>query len=81
MSVQKPKRTIDKLGRIVIPNDIRKSACLGPGDEVTFEMSGRSILLTPVTERCVLCGSKYDLVSFCDKHVCETCIKSLKLVL
>ncbi len=80
MKYEKPKRSIDKMGRIVIPNDIRKATGLNVGDEVTFEVSGTGILIVPVTKHCTLCGSKYDLVSYCDKYVCKTCIKSLKMI-
>ena len=80
MPQQKPKRCIDKMGRIVIPNDLRKSVGLEVGDEVSFEISGKGILIIPVTKHCAFCNSKHDLVEFCDKFVCKSCVKELKMM-
>lgn len=80
MKQEKPRRNIDKMGRLVIPNDLRRAVGLETGDEVSFEVSGTGILIIPVTGHCSFCGSKHDLVSFCDKYVCKSCIKELKMI-
>lgn len=80
MKNEKTTRTIDKMGRIVIPNDIRKAIGLNLGDEVSIEISGKGVLIVPLTQRCVLCGSKYELISYCDKLICNSCIKELKML-
>lgn len=80
MPADKTKRCIDKMGRIVIPNDFRKSLGLNIGDEVNLEISGTGILITPVTGHCIFCNSKYELVEYFDKYVCQSCLKSMKLL-
>lgn len=78
--MKKAIRSIDKMGRIVIPNDIRKATGLQTGDEVSIEISGTGILLNPVTKHCAFCSSKYELVSYCDKYICQNCIKAMKMI-
>ena len=78
--MKKAIRSIDKMGRIVIPNDIRKATGIMTGDEVSIEISGTGILLNPVTKRCAFCSSKYELVSYLDKCICPNCIKALKMM-
>ena len=80
MPQDKPKRCIDKMGRVVIPNDIRKATGLQIGDEVTFEISGTGILIIPVTEHCVICGSKHDLCEYYGKPICRSCITDIKMM-
>ena len=80
MASDKTRRYIDKMGRIVIPNDFRKTTGMNIGDEVNLEISGTGILITPVTPHCAFCNSKYDLIAHCDKYVCQNCIKSLKML-
>ena len=80
MKTGKPTKCIDKAGRVVIPKDIRRAVGLDIGDEVSFEISGKGVLILPVSATCALCGSKYDLVPCYDKHVCKNCIKTLKMI-
>jgi AbrB family looped-hinge helix DNA binding protein len=49
-------RRIDRLGRIVIPAEIRQALALVPGDYVTFEIEGGAIVLRPGGAPCPTCG-------------------------
>ena len=41
-------RSIDKMGRIVIPRDVRQAMGLTAGDSVTIRITQEGILLCPV---------------------------------
>ena len=70
-------RQIDNLGRVVIPRDIRRQLDLKCGDDITMEADGNKLIVLKAQNRCVLCNSKRDLVTFNDKFVCRECIKLL----
>lgn len=78
MNHDKVIRQIDNLGRVVIPKDLRLELGIDCGDKIAFETEGNKIIITKPGKNCILCGSKYDLVSHCDKYVCQSCIKTLK---
>ena len=50
------ERKIDSVGRIVIPAEIRQTLGLVEGDVLDIEVRAGAILLTPLSERCALCG-------------------------
>jgi transcriptional pleiotropic regulator of transition state genes len=50
------ERKIDRLGRIVIPSEIRQRFGLSVGDHIDIAVDGHSIVLTPMIERCAECG-------------------------
>jgi AbrB family transcriptional regulator, transcriptional pleiotropic regulator of transition state genes len=49
-------RKVDGLGRIVIPAEIRDHFGLHVGDHLDIHIDGDAIVLTPMVERCPLCG-------------------------
>jgi len=49
-------RRIDRLGRIVIPSEIRQALALVPGDFITVEIERGVIVLRPGGEPCPTCG-------------------------
>lgn len=72
-------RTVDKMGRIVIPKEIRKY--LGVQNEVdSFEifMEGELIVLKKYQPACIFCDNICDCVEFNKKAVCKNCIDKLK---
>ena len=40
-------RNIDKMGRIVVPRDLRQALGLSAGDEVSLRITEEGVLLTP----------------------------------
>ena len=80
MSSDKTVRTIDKMGRVVIPNDLRKQIGLEIGDEISFSVSGKSIVITPITNHCSFCNSKNELIPYFGKYICKHCIKEVKML-
>lgn len=72
-------RQIDKLGRLVLPADIRKSLGIVDGtDSVEFFIENDSVIIKKYRPACVFCGSADDITSFKGQTLCENCIAELK---
>ena len=70
-------RKVDKLGRIVIPAEFRKSLSLQLGEEVEIIMEGNTVVLRKYEERCVFCGSSDNIEILINRQVCKKCMKVL----
>ena len=69
---------IDKLGRIVIPKQLRDSFDIRSDDAIEIFTDDNAIILRKYTESCTFCGSEDNLRSFKGKTVCESCINELE---
>lgn len=73
-------RKIDDLGRLVLPAEIRRRFGLGQDSHVEIHVDdaheGR-IVLTPVRDACVFCGSDERLREFRSQQVCSACVDHL----
>lgn len=71
-------RPIDRMGRVVIPKELRKQ--LEVENEVdSFEIftEGNYIILKKYQPSCVFCGKLGDSVDFNGNTVCKDCIEKL----
>ncbi len=66
-------RRLDKLGRLVIPSELRENFNIGLGAPLEIFIDGESILLQKYEHTCAFCGSKENLTQFRDKWVCNSC--------
>lgn len=70
-------RKIDKMGRVVIPNNIRKNLNIDIDDNIEiFEEDGK-IVICKAAERCLLCGSESQLLEYRENYICRECIGAL----
>ena len=69
-------KTIDKLGRIVIPINLRKKYNLSTGMEVRFVELGGEIAIIPNNPTCRLC--KKDLPEINNLSLCRECVTKIK---
>ena len=69
-------KTIDKLGRIVIPINLRKKYNLITGMEVRFVELEGEIAIIPNNPTCRLC--KKDLPEMKNLPLCQECITQIK---
>jgi transcriptional pleiotropic regulator of transition state genes len=74
-------RKVDRLGRVVLPAELRKQLEINEGDlmEIAVDDSDR-IVLEKVAHRCVFCRATApgtELRDFEDKLVCEPCVERL----
>ena len=73
------KRTIDKLGRLVIPKEIREQYGFNKNtpDEITPVMKN-VLTVKLINDCCLFCKSEDDLVEFHGSFVCRDCIRQMK---
>ncbi len=72
-------RPVDKMGRVVIPKEIRKQLKV-ENDKDSFEiyMQGDMVVLKKYQPRCVFCKSLDDCVMYEGYTVCKECIEKLQ---
>lgn len=73
-------RPIDKLGRVVVPREIRKMLDI-ENDKDSFEIfmdENNNVVLKKYQPCCIFCKAMYHLVHFGDKLVCCDCIEKLE---
>ena len=69
-------RNVDKLGRIVLPMDFRRTLGLECGDTVMISIEDGAIVARGTKERCRLCGARCN--SACCVTLCTDCIAKIK---
>lgn len=69
-------RPIDKMGRVVIPRELRRTLGLEFGDRLEVYIDGDSVVLRKNDKRCTICGSTRNLTT--DGKLCIPCIKKYK---
>jgi len=70
-------RDIDKLGRVVIPVEMRRFLDIDKGDSLEITMEGKRIWLQKNTSYCVVCDSEEDLHQHGGRYLCQVCIRKL----
>jgi transcriptional pleiotropic regulator of transition state genes len=70
-------RTIDKLGRIVLPADLRKSMDYAIDEPLEIFVEDDKVILKKYNPTCLFCGSGENTVKYKDKLVCAECAKKL----
>lgn len=71
-------RAVDKMGRVVIPKEIRKQLKV-ENDVDSFEiyMEDDKVILKKYQPTCIFCDSLADSVCFEGYNVCRDCIEKL----
>lgn len=67
------QKKIRKSGSINIPISIRRDMCIQPNDAVDVQMKDGSIVITPVSPRCILCENTNDITKLFGKYICKNC--------
>lgn len=73
-------RKMDNLGRVVIPQELRKALDIQSGDAVELQLENRVVLLRKFAPGCVFCGKSEDLVTYEEKYICGACLRKLRKV-
>ncbi len=71
-------RSIDELGRIVVPKEIRTKLGINPADPIEIYVEEDKIILTKDGCSCIFCGGRDELVAFKGRSVCSACIDEMK---
>jgi len=72
-------RTIDNLGRVVLPAELRKTLGLKEKDTMEIYTEGEFIMLKKFEAGCTFCGEVRDIINYKGKNICKKCRKELKL--
>ena len=70
-------RPLDKLGRIVLPKELRTVFDIDNEDSVEIYVEDDKIILKKYTPSCFFCHST-DVVEYKGKHICKKCLEELK---
>lgn len=70
-------KKIDKLGRLVIPKELRMELNLRAGEPLRIEVEGGRLVLEPHRTDCVFCGGTPVAVTYKGKNVCRTCLEGI----
>ncbi len=72
-------RPIDKMGRVVIPKEMREYLGLTEdGDKFEIYLEGKTILLRKFQPKCIFCGEFADSIELNDIVVCKNCVDKLR---
>ena len=71
-------RTVDAVGRFVIPMELRKVLnIVDAQDKLEIFVEEDKIILKKHTPSCFLCKSEDDIVEYNDHKICKACISKL----
>jgi transcriptional pleiotropic regulator of transition state genes len=79
-------RRIDKLGRVVLPAEMKKELGLANEQKVEFHFEGDCIIIKKYKEHCVFCDSKEGLMEYkrtdgegedVASYICKKCLSEI----
>ena len=70
-------RSLDPMGRVVIPKEMRKLLNVMDGDKVRIIKKNNSVIIKRVAGSCLVCGSEQDLIEYKDAWLCRNCVKEM----
>ncbi len=72
-------RQIDKLGRLVLPSDIRRMLNIKDGsDSVEFFVDEDSVVIKKYRPACIFCNSANNIQTYKNQSVCQTCLDEIR---
>lgn len=71
-------RDIDKLGRFVIPIELRNKLGIDNGDSIEIFAEQDRIILKKYEPCCVFCKGESGVVEYMSRPICQNCIEALK---
>ena len=70
------ERSIDKLGRIVLPMEYREKLGIKTDDKIIISLDNGVIILSPAKRMCALCGKEIGISK--EMRICDLCVKKIK---
>ena len=71
-------RKVDRLGRVVLPAELRHELNIAEQDTVEVQISGTSLVIQKYEQACVFCGSSQDILAYRNRSICQQCLHSLR---
>ena len=73
-------RKVDKLGRIVLPIELRKTLGISDKDDLEIAVDGDQVVLRKYSPACIFCDSAKDIGIFREKNICMNCLRELQQI-
>ncbi|HBR04067.1 MAG TPA: AbrB family transcriptional regulator [Ruminiclostridium sp.] len=70
-------RSLDQLGRIVIPIELRRILDIEIGDGLEFYSDEKAIVLKKYEPACIFCDNASDIRVYKGKNICGECYEQL----
>lgn len=70
-------RKVDKLGRIVLPIELRRTLGIEEQDRIEIFVDGESIILRKYQPACIFCDNAKDIINYKGKNICPDCIRAM----
>lgn len=75
-------RGLDKMGRIVLPKEIRQQFhLLDDKSTLEFYTEDDKIILKKYSPACVFCDSMDDMIEYGGMHICKSCLQKMNTLL
>lgn len=71
-------RQLDRLGRIVLPVELRRTMDITTGDSLEIFVDGNMIVLKKYQPCCVFCMDAGNVKPYRGKLICERCLQELR---
>ena len=71
-------RTMDSLGRIVIPVELRRTLEVGEGDALEIFSEDNTIILRKYLPSCIFCVNSRDVSTFKGHNICPACVEEMR---
>ena len=73
-------RKVDRLGRIVLPIELRRNLGIAIGDPLEIYVDSDTIILKKYEPACIFCGNAKSVRDIHGKIICQDCIKDIKTI-
>ena len=73
-------RRVDKLGRIVIPMELRKVLNISNRDAIEIFSQDNTLILRKYEPSCIFCGEMGELIVYKEKKVCRNCANKINVL-
>lgn len=70
-------RALDKLGRVVLPIELRRGLDWNEHDRVEIFLEDERVILQKYEPNCLFCGGVKQLKEFCGKQICAKCAEKI----
>jgi len=75
-------KTVDELGRIMLPSRLREAQGILPGDKFEFVTNGTVIMMLRHAPNCLACKmNETEVARFGDTFLCEVCREAIEATL
>lgn len=75
------RKTVDQLGRIVLPAEYRRELHIESGEEIGITISANQIIIKKAGLGCDFCNSEETLAPIGNLHACRSCIERLRNII